>query len=83
MICPATTSTVAGRSDVRAARTAWAKAQAPLSLVPTTNWQRARRESPSWACSVCGTSPMFIRSLGSSPGMDVTTKSVTRSHVRR
>jgi hypothetical protein len=83
MICPATTSTVAPRSAERAARTAWAKAQAPLSEVPARNWQRARRDSCSSAWSVWGTSPTFIRSLGSSPGMQVTNRSVTRSQVAR
>ena len=83
MICPASTSMVAGRSAVRAARTASENACAPLSEVPTTNCARARAESPSWTCKACGTSPMLTRSLGSSPGIAVTSMSVIESQVRR
>jgi hypothetical protein len=83
MICPATTSTVAPRSADRAARTACANAHAPLSDVPARNWHRARRDRWSSAWSVWGTSPTFIRSFGSSPGMQVTKRSVTRSQVAR
>ena len=82
MICPATTTMVAGCSARRAARTAWANAHAPLSEVPTTYWATTRGESASDARSACGTRPMFIRSLGSSPGIEVTNRSVIESRAR-
>ena len=73
---------VAGCSAVRAARTACAKAQAPLSEVPTTYWATTRGDKASEARSACGTRPMFIRSLGSSPGIEVTNRSVIESRAR-
>ena len=72
MICPAITSTVAGCSVVRAARTAWANAHAPLSEVPTTYCATTFGESASDARNACGTRPMFMRSFGSRPGIEVT-----------
>ncbi len=82
MIWPATTTIVAGCSAVRAARAAWANAHAPLSEVPTTYCATTRGESASEARKACGTRPMFIRSFGSSPGIEVTYRSVIKSRAR-